>query len=784
METASIDNTLISKLEPAVEGNGGESTRFAEHVVVGDQHLFVGARGMAGTGVVNVYQNDGVTWQLSQTLQPEDLYSHDEFGASISLSGDFLMVGTGQNNRNFFDSAGVYVYRYDGNEWVEFQKIVNPNDELEGIFGYPVVANDSMVLVGFRGTSFGVASKVFVYQFDGDSWSLSQTLEDEHGEPSSAFSYSMALNNERAVIGAPVNGSQADSKAVIYNILDNNLVFDEVIASPTAEANTPFPTTITLAADEIFLGAWSDNVAGSFSGSVYVYTKTNEQWNQTQRLLPTGPGARSGDYFGRSLSYLNGELVVGASGDGDGVVYLFQKQNENWVERRRITQQDLGQVADGVSDFGRSVGVLNDNLVVGAVGGFDNPGSVHTFSRPENGDWSVTFTAYAPVGAANHNFGNAVSMHGNHLIIGAMRDKEIYEEGGSASIFQWLENSWQLMQILTPKDLQTNSRVGSAVAIHEDTAVVVAHDGYSPSADTSVFYVYKLEKDTWIEQQKVVIPQSQDSEYYYASVSLFDDVIAIGAIGFENQPGNIGAVFVFKEVAGSWVQQQQLIPETTSNYYRFGKSVSVQGDRLAVGSQTDVSGQGAVYMFEYNMDSSSWVQTDKLLASDGASADEFGYSVNLSGDDLIIGAPGDNLFYEIYRKGSAYFFHNNQGLWTESLKVEYDVAVPMAYTFGSSVSLDNDTAVIGTGYFDRNSSLPYYDMGEVFVYKKTNQLWQRAMILDNPNPQELGGFGLAVDISNDKVVVGSRFDDARGTDSGAAYVFDIPPDAIFYDGFD
>jgi len=197
----------------------------------------------------------------------------------------------------------------------------------------------------------------------------------------------------------------------------------------------------------------------------------------------------------------------------------------------------------------------------------------------------------------------------------------------------------------------------------------------------------------------------------------------------------------------------------------FGWSVAVSGDTAVIGAAYDDSGTGSAYVFHF--DGSNWVEEAKLLASDGAEADQFGYSVAISGDTTIIGASGDD-----GGKGSAYIFTPNDidpNNWVQQAELwASDGAADDR--FGYSVAISGDTAVIGAWKNDSN--------GSAYVFSFEDSTWDQKDKLRASDGRKDDWFGVSVAISGETAVIGAYGDDDNGDVSGSAYIFtpnDIDP---------
>ena len=206
---------------------------------------------------------------------------------------------------------------------------------------------------------------------------------------------------------------------------------------------------------------------------------------------------------------------------------------------------------------------------------------------------------------------------------------------------------------------------------------------------------------------------------------------------------------------------------------QFGYSVSISGDYAVVGVWYDDDNgvaSGSAYVFKRS--GTSWQQEAKLLPSDGAAGDNFGISVTISGDYVVVGAvlDGDNG----NQSGSAYVFKRSGTSWTQEAKLlPSDGAANDR--FGHSVSISGDYAVVGAFLDDDNGD----GSGSAYLFKRSGTSWAQEAKLLPSDGAAVDFFGNSVSISGDYAVVGAIEDDDNGTDAGSAYIYSGRPDAPF-----
>jgi hypothetical protein len=301
--------------------------------------------------------------------------------------------------------------------------------------------------------------------------------------------------------------------------------------------------------------------------------------------------------------------------------------------------------------FGTSVAVSGSTIVVGApfdsIGGNLFQGSAYVFNR-QGGSWVEEQKLIASDGAPGDRLGWSVAISGSTFAVVAIGNS--FE--GSAYVFYRQEGSWVEEQKLTASDGAPGEHFGNSVAISGSTIVV-------GSAILSIFfdgsaYVFNRQGRSWVETQKLTASDGAGGDIFGWSVAISGSTLVVGAWGDSvGANSNQGSAYVFNRQEGSWVETQKLTASDGAAFDEFGWSVAISGSTIVVSSELEAIGghsaQGFAYVF--NRRGESWVETQKLTASDGAPGDRFGWSIAGSGSTFVLGALGNNSF-----QGSAYVF--------------------------------------------------------------------------------------------------------------------------------
>ena len=267
-------------------------------------------------------------------------------------------------------------------------------------------------------------------------------------------------------------------------------------------------------------------------------------------------------------------------------------------------------------------------------------------------------------------------------------------------------------------------------------------------------------------ETKLLAGDGQAVDNFGHIVSLHGDYAVIGSPYDDNGNGtDAGAVYIFQRSGETWIQQQKLLASDGVGEDLFGYSVDISGDYIVAGScWDDDAGEksGSAYIFKRQ--GSTWVQQAKLTASDAGADNRFGIDVAISGDYVIVGAFFDDDFGT--RSGSAYIFMRSGSVWVEQ-KILHASDGAANDWFGVSVDIYGDYAAVGARYDDNENGI---DAGSVYVFKRTGSDWleqKKIIASDGAADDQFSG----VAIYGDHLIVGTGRDDDLGENSGSIYIF-------------
>ena len=429
-----------------------------------------------------------------------------------------------------------------------------------------------------------------------------------------------------------------DESTARYPVTVDPIAQQAYVKASNTDASDLFGSSISISGDTVVVGAPNESSSAtgingnqssnsaSFAGAAYVFVRNGSTWSQQAYLKASNTGA--GDLFGISVAISGDTVVVGAQLEASastgingnqsnnsaakaGAAYVFVRNGTTWTQQAYLKASNT----DANDEFGRSVAISGNTVVVGATG----EASAATGVNGNQSDNSAPGT-------------------------------------GAAYVFVRNGTTWTQQAYLKPSQVG-ETEFGFSVAISGDTAVV------GDEESSGAAYVFVRGGSTWTQQARLTASNAEAGDFFGMSVAISGDTVVVGAQHegsaatgingnqFDNSAPDAGAAYVFVRSGGIWMHQAYLKASNTEASDRFGIRVAISGDTVVIGAigeasaATGVNGDqsdnsdafaGATYVFFRS--GSTWTQQAYLKASNTDAFDEFGYSVAISGDTVAIGA--------------------------------------------------------------------------------------------------------------------------------------------------
>lgn len=372
---------------------------------------------------------------------------------------------------------------------------------------------------------------------------------------------------------------------------------------------------------------------------------------QTQKL--NGSQTVPRDFLGKACDIDGTQAVVGAysvENSSPGSAYVYELMGSSWIQTARLTPGDIGGSND---QFGNSVGISNDRVVVGsefntnALG--NNAGAAYVFEK-SGGSWNQVAKLTAFGASKSVKFGECVVIDGDVIVVGNRQDGSVGNNSGAAFVFERLAGTWTGVAKLIASDASRNDLSADALAVQGNRIVMGSYRNDASGGNSGAAYVFDKIGGTWQETGKLV---AQDSAGEMSrSIALDGGRILLGARRDGTRGSDAGAGYVFELQNGSWVQSAKLFASNAASGDLLGEACGLEGDRLVLSSHfNDLGGTDSGTAFVFELRNGSWVEVDRLKGSDTVSGDQFSHSIGMSGDYIVAGAPFNN-----GSRGAGYIF--------------------------------------------------------------------------------------------------------------------------------
>ncbi len=372
----------------------------------------------------------------------------DEFGRAVSISGDRALVGAYYEDDVVGSAAGsAYVFeRNVAGTWTQVAKLLASDGHMEDQFGRSVSISGDRALVGsWKDDDLGdVSGSAYVFERNvGGAWTQAAKLLASDGAVGDWFGYTVSISGDRALVGAIGDddlGSQSGSAYVFERNAGGAWTQVAKLTANDGAANDVFGQEVSISGDRALAGSYWDDDQGSQSGSAYVFERNAAgTWTQVAKLLASDGTA--GDWFGNSVSISGDQALVGAVADDDwgpssGSAYVFKrKPGGTWTQAAKLLASD-GAAGDS---FSVSVSISGDRALVGALDDDDlgeYAGSAYVFEWNAGGSWAQVAKLLASDGSEGSFFGVSVSISGDRALVGAYKESRVGPSAGAGYVFE------------------------------------------------------------------------------------------------------------------------------------------------------------------------------------------------------------------------------------------------------------------------------------------------------------------------------------------------------------
>ncbi len=313
--------------------------------------------------------------------------------------------------------------------------------------------------------------------------------------------------------------------------------------------------------------------------------------------------------------------------------------------------------------------------------------------------------------------------------------------------------------IITASDGEINDMFGNALSIRGNIAVIGTPQDDDIANNAGAVYVYERTGTNWNFVQKLTASDGEEADMLGTSVDIDGDYIVAGAYQAVGNTGNTGAAYIYKFNGTNWEFKQKIYASDGESADNFGKSIAISGDYIVAGADNEDFGSGAAYVFHRTDE--TWSQIAKLQEDDEETMDYFACSVDIDGDFIAAGSWQNNEAGS--NSGAVYVFRNNSGTWEQYTKLVHNNAV-VDDALGYSVAISGNYIVAGAHAKDAAK-------GAAYVFYNDNGTWTQQAKLTASNAANEDYFGKAVCISSDYIISAAQRHDETKSDEGAVYLY-------------
>jgi len=350
------------------------------------------------------------------------------FGSSVSVSGDYAIVGATGRDIPELNSGAAHVFYFNGTSWTKVDDL-SASDAAQGDrFGSGVAISGNYAIVGapYKDVDFGSQGQAYIFRRDGASWIEDTTLVAPDGMLNNLFGVNVSISDSFAIVGVPtydVAGSTNSGQVYIYRLTGDTWIQDTILAVIDEPDIYYFGNSVSIAGDDLVIGApYSIVGTNTAQGKVLIYQHSADTWIRDTIVFDTG--GSDGDRLGSSVSISGDQIITGApyatinTNTAQGQVSVFNRTANTW------NLQSTLHASDGEEDdlYGTSVSISGEYAVIGTplkdVRENLNQGKAYIISLIGN-SWSEQSILVASDGAQGDRFGTQVTISGNQIMVGA-----------------------------------------------------------------------------------------------------------------------------------------------------------------------------------------------------------------------------------------------------------------------------------------------------------------------------------------------------------------------------
>ena len=389
-------------------GDGAGDDRFGCSAEINGYDAIVGAyfddfSGKTNAGSAYVFVYGGASWSQQAKLTASDAQSNDEFGWSVSIDGDYAIVGAHKEDGSGTDRGAAYVFYRSGSSWAEQQKLTPGDSEDGDLFGKSVSIDGEYAIIGAPGKNSNQGFS-YIFKRTGTVWTQ---MTKVGATGSNKLGWSVSISMPCVIMGAYGTNSNTGA-AHIYELQGSSWYGKGALTASDGAISDLFGTSVAIDGDYAVCGAPGHDLTYGSEGATYIFKKPTSGWTtmtETQKI--TASDNEGGDNFGSSVSVLGSHLIVGSPKEDDvgtdrGSAFVFESDGSSWSEQQKLTSSDAAD-----SDFFGWSASISSNFAIAGAYAEDNTNGVDAgsayifeFSNQAPSIPSITGTTNGDVGTS------------------------------------------------------------------------------------------------------------------------------------------------------------------------------------------------------------------------------------------------------------------------------------------------------------------------------------------------------------------------------------------------
>jgi len=660
----SVPALTLTHPDPSADDLFGHSVAIQGNIVV--VGVWRDDNGAENSGSAFVYDLSSPTPSIPvlQLANPTPA-ENDSFGVAVGVSGSKVVVAAYGDDTVASNAGAAYIYDLQsGTANVPVATLTLPNGAQNDCFGNSLSVSGTKVAIAAEGADAGAtnAGKVAVYDLTNPATPplvLTSPAPQELGY----FGTSVSLNGNRLVVGEYRKDLTVEDAGVchVYDLASGTPATPtHTLKKVTPEAADYFGNAVAVSGNTVLAGAFFDDSGDTDSGGSYLF-----DLGSGTPLVPTmvlnSPVTNSADHFGASVAISGDRVVVGAPESESGAsksgrIRLFDLASSDPKTPVATIENPFPSADDG---FGTSVAISGTLVAVGTPGddtGASNAGCVYVFNASSPTPTAPQQLIPNPEPGAGDEFGKAVAIAGNLLVVGVGSDDGDGADSGRAYVYDLGSATPTVpLRVLLNPSPASGDRFGGAVSIWGNRVVVGASGDDATGADSGKAYFFDLLGPTpTVPSLSYDNPTPAADDKFGSAVAISTDRVVISSTDDDLGATNAGVVHVYLLASPATPEISLSAPNQVAND-RFGNAVAVSGIRVVVGAalKDTPTDSGRVYSFNLTLPTPG-VPSATNGKSSPSSGDLFGTSVAIDGLIMVIGTPSDNKTAN--DKGAAYIF--------------------------------------------------------------------------------------------------------------------------------